>query len=187
MSFWNRRKSVDALAAVESAHRLKPTLSWWHLIAMGVGAIVGTGIYTLTGISAGLAGPAVILSFLLCGVICACAALCYAEMATVIPAAGSAYTYSYAVLGEVLAWIVGRLEGTAGAVDSSVGRVPARASLDVDGLELAPGALDRLFEIDPAAWLSECDLTENFFARFGARVPPALMAELESLRYRLRH
>jgi phosphoenolpyruvate carboxykinase (GTP) len=87
----------------------------------------------------------------------------------------------------VLAWIVGRLEGTAGAVDSSVGRVPARASLDVDGLELAPGALDRLFEIDPAAWLSECDLTENFFARFGARVPPALMAELESLRYRLRH
>jgi APA family basic amino acid/polyamine antiporter len=107
MSFWNRRKSVDALAAVESAQRLKPTLSWWHLIAMGVGAIVGTGIYTLTGISAGLAGPAVILSFLLCGVICACAALCYAEMATVIPAAGSAYTYSYAVLGEVLAWIVG--------------------------------------------------------------------------------
>lgn len=107
MSFWNRRKSVDALAAVESAQRLKPTLSWWHLIAMGVGAIVGTGIYTLTGISAGLAGPAVIISFLLCGIICGCAALCYAEMATVIPAAGSAYTYSYAVLGEVLAWIVG--------------------------------------------------------------------------------
>ncbi|HEY7979281.1 MAG TPA: amino acid permease [Rhizomicrobium sp.] len=107
MSFWNRRKSVDALAAVDASARLRPTLSWWHLIAMGVGAIVGTGIYTLTGISAGLAGPAVILSFLLCGVICACAALCYAEMATIIPAAGSAYTYSYAVLGELLAWIVG--------------------------------------------------------------------------------
>ncbi len=107
MSFWNRRKSVDALAAVEASARLRPTLSWYHLIAMGVGAIVGTGIYTLTGISAGLAGPAVIISFLLCGVICACAALCYAEMATVIPAAGSAYTYSYAVLGELLAWIVG--------------------------------------------------------------------------------
>jgi len=107
MSFWNRRKSVDALAAVEASARLRPTLSWYHLIAMGVGAIVGTGIYTLTGISAGLAGPAVIISFLLCGVICACAALCYAEMATIIPAAGSAYTYSYAVLGELLAWIVG--------------------------------------------------------------------------------
>jgi APA family basic amino acid/polyamine antiporter len=107
MSFWNRRKSVDALAAIEASARLRPTLSWYHLIAMGVGAIVGTGIYTLTGISAGLAGPAVIISFLLCGVICACAALCYAEMATIIPAAGSAYTYSYAALGELLAWIVG--------------------------------------------------------------------------------
>lgn len=107
MSFWNRRKSVDSLAAIEASARLRPTLSWYHLIAMGVGAIVGTGIYTLTGISAGLAGPAVIISFLLCGVICACAALCYAEMATIIPAAGSAYTYSYAVLGELLAWIVG--------------------------------------------------------------------------------
>ena len=107
MAFWNRRKSVDALAAVDSTHRLKPSLSWWHLVAMGVGAIVGTGIYTLTGIGAGLAGPAVLLSFALCGVICACAALCYAEMATMIPAAGSAYTYTYAVLGELLAWIVG--------------------------------------------------------------------------------
>jgi APA family basic amino acid/polyamine antiporter len=124
MSFWNRRKSVDALAAVEASARLRPTLSWWHLIAMGVGAIVGTGIYTLTGISAGLAGPAVIISFLLCGVICACAALCYAEMATVIPAAGSAYTYSYAVLGELLAWIVGWsliLEYTVAAAAVAVG------------------------------------------------------------------
>src|SRR5215469_6114090 len=124
MAFWNRRKSVDALADVESAHRLRPTLSWWHLVAMGVGAIVGTGIYTLTGIGAGLAGPAVILSFALCGVICACAALCYAEMATVIPAAGSAYTYSYTVLGELLAWIVGWsliLEYTVGAAAVAVG------------------------------------------------------------------
>jgi APA family basic amino acid/polyamine antiporter len=107
MAFWNRRKSLDALASIEAGKRLKPTLSWWHLVAMGVGAIVGTGIYTLTGIGAGLAGPAVILSFALCGLICACAALCYAEMATMIPAAGSAYTYTYAVLGELLAWIVG--------------------------------------------------------------------------------
>ncbi|MGN6517065.1 MAG: amino acid permease [Rhizomicrobium sp.] len=124
MAFWNRRKSVDALAAVESSARLRPTLSWWHLVAMGVGAIVGTGIYTLTGIGAGLAGPAVILSFVLCGVICACAAFCYAEMATMIPAAGSAYTYSYAVLGEMLAWIVGWsliLEYTVAAAAVAVG------------------------------------------------------------------
>src|SRR6202789_1751164 len=102
MAFWNRRKSVDI--ADHGGQRLKATLSWPHLVAMGVGAIVGTGIYTLTGIGAGLAGPAVILSFLICGAICACAAFCYAEMATLIPVAGSAYTYSYSVLGEAIAW-----------------------------------------------------------------------------------
>jgi APA family basic amino acid/polyamine antiporter len=107
MSFITRRKSIDAIAGREGQDRLKPTLSWPHLVAMGVGAIVGTGIYTLTGIGAGLAGPGVMLSFLLCGIICACAAFCYAEMATMMPAAGSAYTYTYAVLGELLAWIVG--------------------------------------------------------------------------------
>ena len=77
------------------------TLSWPHLIALGVGAIVGTGIYTLIGVGAGLAGPAVILSFAVAGAVCACAALAYAEMATMMPAAGSAYTYSYVVLGEI--------------------------------------------------------------------------------------
>jgi basic amino acid/polyamine antiporter, APA family len=102
-----RRKTIEASIAVDGAQRLKQTLSWPHLIAIGVGAIVGTGIYTLTGIGAGLAGPAVVLSFAVCGVICACAAFCYAEMATTIPVAGSAYTYSYAVLGEMIAWIVG--------------------------------------------------------------------------------
>ncbi|MBI3675461.1 MAG: amino acid permease [Proteobacteria bacterium] len=107
MAFWNRRKSIDAAAEIQPEQRLKATLSWPHLVALGVGAIVGTGIYTLTGIGAGLAGPGVILSFVLCGLICACAAFCYAEMATMIPAAGSAYTYTYSVLGELLAWIVG--------------------------------------------------------------------------------
>jgi basic amino acid/polyamine antiporter, APA family len=107
MSAITRRKTIEASIALDGAQRLKATLSWPHLVAIGVGAIVGTGIYTLTGIGAGLAGPAVILSFLFCGVLCACAAFCYAEMATMIPVAGSAYTYSYAVLGEMIAWIVG--------------------------------------------------------------------------------
>src|ERR1700754_4267435 len=90
LSFWTRRKAIDTITAGhDGAHQLKKTLSWYLLVALGVGAIVGTGIYTLTGVGAGLAGPAVILSFLLCGVICACAAFCYAEMATMIPAAGS--------------------------------------------------------------------------------------------------
>lgn len=106
MAFWNRRKPV-ALGEVAAHHRLTPTLSWPHLIALGVGGIVGTGILTLIGVGAGGAGPGVVLSFAIAGAICACAALAYAEMATLIPAAGSAYTYSYAVLGEALAWIVG--------------------------------------------------------------------------------
>src|SRR3954453_8896453 len=124
MAFWNRRKPLDVAVATDAAHRLKPTLTWPHLVAMGVAGIVGTGIYTLIGIGAGLAGPAVILSVLLCGVICACAAFCYAEMATMIPAAGSAYTYSYSVLGELLAWIVGWsliLEYTVAAAAVAVG------------------------------------------------------------------
>ncbi len=86
---------------------LARTLSWPHHVALGVGAIVGTGILTLIGVGADRAGPAVLVSFAVAGLICACAALCYAEMATTIPASGSAYTYSYAVLGEVIAWGVG--------------------------------------------------------------------------------
>ena len=88
-------------------HRLARTLSWPHLVALGVGAIVGTGILTLIGVGAGLAGPSVILSFAIAGGICACAALAYAEMSTMMPASGSAYTYSYVVLGEVIAWVIG--------------------------------------------------------------------------------
>ena len=74
MNAITRRKTIEASIKLEGSHRLKATLGWPHLVAIGVGAIVGTGIYTLTGIGAGLAGPAVILSFLICGVICACAA-----------------------------------------------------------------------------------------------------------------
>ncbi|MPS70797.1 MULTISPECIES: amino acid permease [Novosphingobium] len=101
------RKSIEKLSQRDSGHSLAKTLSWPHLIALGVGAIVGTGIYTLTGVGAERAGPAVILAFAIAGAVCACAALAYAEMATMIPAAGSAYTFSYAAMGETIAWIVG--------------------------------------------------------------------------------
>jgi len=107
MAFWNRRKPFDSEEALEEQNQLKRTLSWPHLIALGVGAIIGTGIFALIGVGAGMAGPAVVVSFAVVGVVCACAAMAYAEMATMIPASGSAYTYSYAVLGEFLAWIVG--------------------------------------------------------------------------------
>jgi APA family basic amino acid/polyamine antiporter len=107
MSFWNRRKTLDSVVTRHAHSALKPSLSWPHLVGLGVGGIVGTGIYTLTGIGAGLAGPGVVLSFVIAGIICACAALAYAEMATMMPMAGSAYTYSYAALGEAAAWVVG--------------------------------------------------------------------------------
>ncbi|MBO9622999.1 MAG: amino acid permease [Sphingomonas sp.] len=102
-----RRKIVTGAEEQPEAHRLARTLSWPHLVALGVGAIVGTGILTLIGVGADRAGPAVLLSFAVAGLVCAAAALCYAEMATMIPASGSAYTYSYATLGEVIAWVVG--------------------------------------------------------------------------------
>jgi len=101
------RKSLASVTQHAEGHALAKTLSWPHLIALGVGAIVGTGIYTLTGVGAERAGPAVILAFAIAGAVCACAALAYAELATMIPAAGSAYTFSYAALGETIAWIVG--------------------------------------------------------------------------------
>jgi APA family basic amino acid/polyamine antiporter len=107
MADWRFRKSVVAHDELPEEHRLKKSLSWPHLVALGVGAIVGTGILTLIGVGAGKAGPAVILSFAIAGIICACAALAYAEVATMIPASGSAYTYSYVVFGELIAWMIG--------------------------------------------------------------------------------
>jgi APA family basic amino acid/polyamine antiporter len=107
MKNWNVRKTVVAREDMPEEHRLRQSLSWPHLVALGVGAIVGTGILTLIGVGAGKAGPAVILSFAIAGVICACAALAYAEVATMIPASGSAYTYSYVVFGELIAWMIG--------------------------------------------------------------------------------
>ena len=107
MRNWNVKKTIVTREEMPEHQRLEQTLHWGHLIALGVGAIVGTGILTLIGVGAAKAGPAVMLSFAIAGAICACAALAYAEVGTMIPASGSAYTYSYVVFGELLAWIVG--------------------------------------------------------------------------------
>lgn len=109
MSIW-RRKSLAILMdeASESEKGLKRTLSSKALVALGIGAIIGAGLFSLTGIAAAdHAGPAVTLSFVLAAVGCAFAGLCYAEFASMIPVAGSAYTYSYATMGEFMAWIIG--------------------------------------------------------------------------------
>ena len=119
-------KSVDKLREdAEFSYGLKRTLGALDLVLLGIGAIIGTGIFVLTGRAAAAnAGPAVALSFTVAGVASAFAGLCYAEMASMIPIAGSAYTYSYATMGELVAWIIGWdliLEYLVGAATVSVG------------------------------------------------------------------
>jgi APA family basic amino acid/polyamine antiporter len=119
-------KSVDALAAgAEDEGKLKRVLGPIDLTTLGIGAIIGTGIFVLTGQAAAAhAGPAIVLSMILAGVVSALAALCYAEFASTVPIAGSAYTYGYATLGEFVAWIIGWdliLEYALGAATVAVG------------------------------------------------------------------
>jgi basic amino acid/polyamine antiporter, APA family len=105
-----RTKSVEQSIrdTEEPEHQLKKELSALDLTVFGVGVIIGTGIFVLTGVAAnGVAGPAVAISFVLAGIACGLAALCYAELASTVPVAGSAYTFSYATLGELVAWIIG--------------------------------------------------------------------------------
>jgi amino acid transporter len=103
------RKRLESLQAeAESGPRLHRVLGPWSLTAMGIGCIIGAGIFVMTGRAAALdAGPAVILSYAIAGLGCTMAALCYAEFAAMAPVAGSAYTYAYATLGEIFAWIIG--------------------------------------------------------------------------------
>jgi APA family basic amino acid/polyamine antiporter len=120
-------KSLEQLTQEASSESsgLKRVLGPWHLIFLGVGAIVGAGIFVITGHAAAqYAGPAVTLSFLLAGLTCAFAGLCYAEFASLIPIAGSAYTYAYSTLGEIFAWIIGWdliLEYSLGATTVAIG------------------------------------------------------------------
>src|SRR5689334_6197878 len=105
------KKPLDTLMAEASEtgeHSLKRALGPINLITLGIGAIIGAGIFVLTGHAAAAnAGPAIVFSYILAGVGCAFAGLCYAEFASLIPIAGSAYTYGYATLGEIFAWIIG--------------------------------------------------------------------------------
>ena len=127
---------IQAEAGEEGAHTLKRTLSATNLVMLGIGAIIGAGIFVLTGTAAANnAGPAVVISFVIAGLACLFAGLCYAEFASMIPVAGSAYTYAYATLGELVAWIIGWdliLEYLFGAASVMMGSMLA-------GTEESPG------------------------------------------------
>jgi APA family basic amino acid/polyamine antiporter len=104
------KKSIDQIQRESERHGLKRTLGRWNLVLLGIGCIIGAGIYVMTGnAAANFAGPGVMLSFIVAGLACAFAGLCYAELASCMPVAGSAYTYSYATMGEVFAWVMGWL------------------------------------------------------------------------------
>ncbi len=104
---FGRVKSLDAILATAEKKSLHRSLGAFQLTMLGIGAVIGTGIFVLTAEAAQKAGPGMMASFVIAGVVCAVAALCYAEMAAMVPVSGSAYTYSYAVMGELIAWMVG--------------------------------------------------------------------------------
>jgi APA family basic amino acid/polyamine antiporter len=103
----DRVKSLDAILATAEKKSLHRSLGAFQLSLLGIGAVIGTGIFVLTSEAAQKAGPGMMLSFILAGLVCMLAAICYSELASMVPVAGSAYTYTYAVLGEPLAWMVG--------------------------------------------------------------------------------
>src|SRR4029453_17969661 len=121
---FGRVKPLDAILATAEKKSLKRSLGAFQLTLLGIGAVIGTGIFVLTAEAAQKAGPGMIVSFVIAGFVCAVAALCYSELASMVPVSGSAYTYTYAVMGEILAWMVGWaliLEYAVGASAVAVG------------------------------------------------------------------
>ena len=104
---FQRRKPLDLILATASKRSLSRQLGAFDLTMLGIGAVIGTGIFVLTAVAANKAGPGMMYSFIIAGIVCALTALIYSEIAAMVPVSGSAYTYSYAVLGELIAWMVG--------------------------------------------------------------------------------
>lgn len=163
MNLWATKSITELRAEADASSEggLQRTLGRGALTAIGIGGIIGAGIFVLTGQAAALhAGPAVPISMILVGIACAFAGLCYAEMASAVPVAGSAYTYSYATMGELVAWIIGWdlvLEYAAGASTVAVGWSATLVSLlRLFGIELPPGLTN-----SPTAWCSAANVADG--------------------------
>ena len=160
-----RIKSLDDILATAEKKSLHRSLGPFQLTMLGVGAIIGTGIFVLTAEAAQLAGPAMILSFVLAGFVCAVTALCYAELASMVPVSGSAYTYSYAVMGELVAWVV----GWALMLEYAV----AASAVSVGWSNYFVGVVGRAF-----GWHIPHELAKGYFAGGMVNVPAIVIALL---------
>ena len=162
-----RIKPLDEILATAEKKSLHRTLGPFQLTMLGVGAIIGTGIFVLTAEAAQLAGPGMMVSFIIAGFVCAVCALCYAELASMVPVSGSAYTYSYAVMGELVAWIV----GWALILEYAV----AASAVSVGWSNYFVGVMDRAFD-----WHIPLALSKGAYAYAGGfiNVPAIVIASL---------
>jgi basic amino acid/polyamine antiporter, APA family len=160
-----RIKSLDDILATAEQKTLHRTLGPFQLTMLGVGAIIGTGIFVLTAEATQLAGPGMMISFIIAGFVCAVCALCYAELASMVPVSGSAYTYSYAVMGELVAWIV----GWALILEYAV----AASAVSVGWSNYFVGVIDRAF-----GWHIPIALAKGYFAGGFINVPAVVIGGL---------
>src|SRR5205085_11692734 len=142
-----RVKPLDAILATAEKKSLKRSLGAVQLTLFGIGCVIGTGIFVLTAVGAQKAGPGLMLAFAIAGAVCIVAALCYAEIASMIPVAGSAYTYTYATVGELLAWTVGW------ALIMEYAIAAAAVSVGWSGY-FSGTILDKFFGVKLPAWLA---------------------------------
>ncbi len=163
---FGRVKPLDAILATAEKKGLHRSLGAFQLTMLGIGAVIGTGIFVLTSEAAQKAGPGMLLSFLVAGFICAVAALCYSELASMVPVSGSAYTYTYAVTGEIMAWMV----GWALILEYAVGA----SAVAVGWSNHAVGLLNGIGFHVPAAISNADALMAHMYLAFGAAPSPDL-------------
>ncbi|MDR3526258.1 MAG: amino acid permease [Rhizomicrobium sp.] len=168
---FNRVKSLDAIMATAEKKSLRRSLGPFQLTLLGIGAVIGTGIFVLTAEAAQKAGPGMLLSFMVAGFVCGVAALCYAELASMVPVAGSAYTYTYAVVGEIMAWMV----GWALILEYAVGA----SAVAVGWSNHAVGLLHGLGVNFPSALSNADALMAKVQLAFGAAPSPDLLTALQ--------